>query len=89
MAVTWHSLFLILMLSGEGFCQCYSELSCGGTVIPSLDQRDCCILKIGLSYNDAGTCRPCIGVLVIVYFKQIKELVCFCSSWIPSESVQC
>ena len=58
-------LLLTLLLSRKALCQCYSELSCGGDVLPSNDQRDCCVMQNGLSYNDAGTCRPCIGVLLI------------------------
>ena len=58
-------LLLTLLLSRKALCQCYSELNCGGDVLPSNDQRDCCVMQNGLSYNDAGTCRPCIGVLLI------------------------
>ena len=67
MAGTLYLAFLILLLSGEGLCQCHSELSCGGDVVPSNNQSDCCVSQNGLSYNDTGTCRPCIGIKLIVY----------------------
>ena len=61
MAVFLQILFLVLLLNGEVLCQCYNELSCSGAVVPADDQRDCCVLKSGLSFSDAGTCRLCIG----------------------------
>ena len=61
MAVFLQLLFLVLLLNGEGLCQCYNGLSCSGTLIPADDKRDCCVLKSGLSFSSAGTCRPCIG----------------------------
>ena len=65
MAVILCSLLLTLLLSGQGLCQCYSQSSCVGDVVSSSDQRDCCVNQNGLSYNDTGTCRPCIGMLVM------------------------
>ena len=50
-------LFLVLLLNGEGLCECYNELSCSGAVIQAADQKDCCILKSGLSFSNIGTCR--------------------------------
>ena len=61
MAVFLQLLLLVLLLNGEGLCQCYSRLSCSGTIVQAADQRDCCVLKSGLSFSDVGTCRPCIG----------------------------
>ena len=45
---------------------CYSQLDCVGDTLPSDGQRDCCVNQNGLSYSDSGTCRPCIGRLLIV-----------------------
>ena len=75
--ILWH-LLLTLLLSGQGLCQCYSESSCAGGVVSSLDQRDCCVSQNGLSYNDAGTCRPCIGMLVMStsYTQCLTEPMC-------------
>ena len=61
MAVFLQLLFLVLLLNGEGLCQCYNGLSCSGAVVPADDQRNCCVLKSGLSFSNTGTCRPCIG----------------------------
>ena len=58
------SLYLLLLLCGRGLCQCYSKLSCGGGVVSSADQRDCCVKQSDLSYNDAGACRLCIGMIL-------------------------
>ena len=75
--ILWH-LLLTLLLSGQGLCQCYSESSCAGDVVSSSDQRDCCVLQNGLSYNDAGTCRPCIGMIVMYtsYTQCLTEPMC-------------
>ena len=73
MATTLYSLCLILLLSGDGLCQCFSQLDCGGDVLPSEDQRECCVLRNGLSYNDTGTCRQCIGILLIVCHAQQSQ----------------
>ena len=66
MTVSLFCFILTLLLCGEGLCQCYSQLSCVGDIVPSNDQRDCCVMQNGLSYNDGGTCRPCIGIALIV-----------------------
>ena len=66
MAVILCHLLLTLLLSGQGLCQCYSQSSCAGDVVSSSDQRDCCVDQFGSSYNDTGTCRPCIGFIMIV-----------------------
>ena len=78
MAVILCHLLLTLLLSGQGLCQCYSESSCAGDVVSSSDQRDCCVSQNGVSYNDAGTCRPCIGMLVMStsYTQCLTEPVC-------------
>ena len=65
MAGTLYLLFLILLLSGEGLCQCYSQLDCEGDVVLSVGQSDCCVNQNGLSFDNVGTCRPCIGMLYI------------------------
>ena len=57
-----YLLYLLSLLSGQGLCQCYSESSCAGDIISSVDQRDCCVFQNGFFYNDTGTCRPCIGM---------------------------
>ena len=64
MAGTLYLLFLILLLSGEGLCQCYSQLECVGDEVPSASQGDCCVNQNGISFNDEETCRPCIGMLL-------------------------
>ena len=91
MAVILCHLLLTLLLSGQGLCQCYSQSSCAGDVVTSSDQRDCCVSQNGLSYNDTGTCTPCIGMLVMSasYTQCLTKPVCSCSTWIPSECVQC
>ena len=78
MAVILCHLLLTLLLSGQGLCQCYSQSSCAGDVVSSLDQRDCCVSQNGLSYNYAGICRPCIGMLVMStsYTQCLTEPVC-------------
>ena len=60
---------LYLRPNTTGVAECYSEVDCGGIEIASsgsetLDQRDCCVNQNGLSYNDGGTCRPCIGMFL-------------------------
>ena len=55
MAVFLQLLFLVLLLNGEGLFQCYNELSCSGAIVPADNQRDCCVMKSGLSFSDAGT----------------------------------
>ena len=52
-----------LLLCGKA---CYSQLHCVGDLLPSDSQRDCCVNQNGLSYSDSGTCRPCVGRLLIV-----------------------
>ena len=52
-----------LLLCGKG---CYSQLDCVGDLLLSVDWRDCCVNQNGLSYSDIGTCRPCVGRLLIV-----------------------
>ena len=64
MVVILQLLFLVLLLNEEGLCQCYSRLNCRESIIPAADQRDCCVLRSGLSFYDADTCRPCIGEFI-------------------------
>ena len=66
MAAFLQTLFLGLLLNEEGLCQCYDGLICRGAIIPADDQRDCCVLKSGLSFSDVGTCRPCIGKFILL-----------------------
>ena len=56
-----HLLLLLLLLCEQGLCQCFSEVNCIGDIVDAANQRDCCVLRDGLSHNDAGTCRTCIG----------------------------
>ena len=62
MATLLHIVLMILMLSGKGQCQCYSAVSCGGSVVQAVDQRDCCVTRSGHSFSGAGTCQPWIGM---------------------------
>ena len=60
-------LILIFLLSGQGLCQCFTNTGCEGSEVPGVlsDQRECCVEKGGLSFND-GICRPCIGMFLTV-----------------------
>ena len=65
MALCLYRFILTLLLCGEGLCQCFSQLDCGGDVLPSENQRDCCVSQNGLTYKNGGTCTPCIGNTLI------------------------
>ena len=76
MAVSLYRFILTLLLCREVLCQCYNELDCVGDVLPSEDQRDCCVSQNGLTYNGGGTCRPCIGsYCVVVCLRQSRNSV--------------
>ena len=58
----FSGLFIVLLLIGEGFSQCYVNTDCTGTVVEATDQRDCCVgTDNGLSFNDGSNCNLCIG----------------------------
>ena len=58
---------LILLLSRQGLCQlCYRQLSCEQYTATVENQRDCCLMRNGLSYDDGGTCRQCIGMKILL-----------------------
>ena len=57
------SLVLVLLFSGQGFSQCFTNAGCTGDQVPAVSQRECCVeTNTGLSYNDGGTCSMCIGM---------------------------
>ena len=54
-------LMLVLLLTGQGFSQCFTSTDCTGYQVPAGNQRECCVeTNTGLSYNDGGTCTVCI-----------------------------
>ena len=62
MAAVLYHLLLVLLLTGEGFSQCYNSTGCTGSLVVAVDQRDCCIgTNNGLSFNIGGICTNCIG----------------------------
>ena len=67
MAVFLQLSFLMLLLSGQGFCQCFIGSDCRGDIVIAESKRDCCVLKDGASYNDVGTCKACKGMILAVY----------------------
>ena len=63
MAAALYHLLLVLLLTGEGFSQCYNSTGCTGSLVGAVDQRDCCVgTNDGLSFSDGGICANCIGM---------------------------
>ena len=63
MAIGLYHLLLVLLLTGEGFSQCYNSTGCTGSLVGAVDQRDCCVgTNDGLSYNDGLSCTNCTGI---------------------------
>ena len=63
MAFGLYRLLLVLLLTGEGFSQCFDSTGCTGSLVGAVDQRDCCVgTNDGLSYNNGGICTNCIGI---------------------------
>ena len=59
-------LLLFLLLTGQGFSQCFTDTNCTGRVVVAADQRACCVgTDDGLSFNDGTTCTLCIGMSVV------------------------
>ena len=57
-------MFLLLLVTGKGFSQCYNSSGCTGNLLPADDARDCCIgTDDGLSFRD-GECTECIGKIL-------------------------
>ncbi|CAI8008867.1 hypothetical protein GBAR_LOCUS6036 [Geodia barretti] len=54
-------LFLLLLLTGQGFSQCFTNTNCTGGLVVAADQRACCVgTDDGLSFNDGTTCTLCV-----------------------------
>ena len=63
MAFGLYHLLLVLLLTGEGFSQCFDSTGCTGSLVGAVDQRDCCVgTNDGLSYNDGLNCTNCTGI---------------------------
>ena len=63
MPAALYHLLLVLLLTGEGFSQCFDSTGCTGSLVGAVDQRDCCVgTNNGLSFNDGGICTICIGI---------------------------
>ena len=61
--MVWISLLIVLLLTGQGFSQCFTSTDCTGDQVPADNQRECCVgTDTGLTYNDGGTCTVCIGM---------------------------
>ena len=59
-------LFLLLLLTGQGFAQCFTNTDCTGRLVVAADQRVCCVgTDDGLSFNDGTTCTLCVGMSVV------------------------
>ena len=59
-------LFLLLLLTGQGFAQCFTNTDCTGGLVEAADQRACCVgTDDGLSFNDGTTCTLCVGMSVV------------------------
>ncbi|CAI8047959.1 hypothetical protein GBAR_LOCUS26511, partial [Geodia barretti] len=54
-------LFLLLLLTGQGFSQCFTNTDCTGGLVEAADQRACCVgTDDGLSFNNGTTCTLCV-----------------------------
>ena len=63
MAFGLYRSLLVLLLTGEGFSQCFDSTGCTGSQVVARDKRDCCVgTNDGLSFNNGGTCTNCIGI---------------------------
>ena len=63
MAFGLYRLLLVLLLTGEGFSQCFDSTGCTGSLVGAVHQRDCCVgTNNGLSFNNGGICTNCIGI---------------------------
>ena len=63
MAFGLYLLLLVLLLTGEGFSQCFDSTGCTGNLVRAVHQRDCCVgTNDGLSFNNGVTCTNCIGI---------------------------
>ena len=50
-------LFLLLLLTGQSFSQCFTDTDCTGGLVVAADQRACCVgTDDGLSFNNGTTC---------------------------------
>ena len=59
-------LLLLLLLTGQGFSQCFSSTNCTGGLVVAADQRACCVgTDDGLSFNNGTSCNLCIGMSVV------------------------
>ena len=66
------SLSLCLPTGTAQFQSCYDTTGCGGNVSAVSNASDCC-LGSGLSFRDGGTCRQCIGKLLIIFLKLLQS----------------
>ena len=63
LCIMWPPLVLVLLLTGQGFSQCFTGSNCTGDQVPAVSQKDCCVgTNTGLSYNDTWGCTVCIGM---------------------------
>ena len=59
--------------TGAAQVSCYDTTGCGGNeVTGGMTARECC-LGSGLSFRNGGTCRQCIGKLLIIFLKLLQS----------------
>ena len=92
MAAALYHLLLVLLLTGEGFSQCFNSTGCTGSLVRVSSERECCVgTNDGLSYNDGLNCTNCTGTLTSWQHKlTLASMSCSllsCSPWVPTGSV--
>ena len=63
MVLCWCRALLLLLLTGEGLCQCFESVGCTGSLVSAYySERDCCVgTNDGQSFRDGVSCTNCIG----------------------------
>ena len=58
--------FILLVLSEEGFSQCFTNTDCTGDEVVVTDRRDCCVgTDDGISFQNGSSCSLCVGMAVV------------------------
>ena len=55
------------------FQSCHDATGCGGNEVSGVSNASDCCLGSGLSFRDGGTCRQCIGKLLIIFLKLLQS----------------
>ena len=57
------------------FQSCHDATGCGGNEVTGVSNASDCCLGSGLSFNVSGTCRQCIGKLLIIILLELLQIM--------------